>query len=52
MRFDGVEDYLAFWEAHPSLGPALRGPGGEAVRQYITHDLVQDEARGGRWRSS
>ncbi len=27
-------------------------PGGEAVRQYIMHDLVQDEAAGGQWRSS
>lgn len=52
MRFDSVEDYLAFWDAHPSLGPALRGPSGDAVRQYITHDLVQDEAKGGQWRSS
>jgi len=52
MRFDGVDDYLAFWGQHPSLGPALRGEGGEAVRQYITHDLVEDDEHSGRWRSS
>ena len=46
MRFDGVEDYLAFWDAHPSLGPALRGAGGEAVRRYIIHDLVPNARLG------
>lgn len=63
MRFDGIDDYLAFWSSHPSLGPALRGPSGEAVRQYLGHDLVEDlvesdgraEGAGqgtGHWRSS
>lgn len=52
MRFDSVEDYLAFWGGHPSLGPALRGDSGEAVRQYVTHDLVEDDQHPGRWRSS
>ncbi|ADU48430.1 alpha/beta hydrolase [Intrasporangium calvum] len=52
MRFDGLEDYLAFWEHHPSLGPALRGAAGDAVREYLSHDLVEDEAGSGRWRSS
>lgn len=52
MRFDGLEDYLAFWAAHPSIGPALRGPAAEAVRQYLNHDLVEDEPGSGRWRSS
>ncbi|GAA6525689.1 alpha/beta fold hydrolase [Intrasporangium sp. DVR] len=52
MRFESVDDYLAFWEQHPSLGPALRGPAGEAVRHYLSHDLVEDDAAPGRWRSS
>lgn len=43
LRFDGIDAYLAFWDAHPALGPALRGPAGEAVRQYLTHDLVQHD---------
>ena len=51
MRFESPEAYLAFWEAHPALGPVLRGPAGNHARRYILHDLapVQD---GTGWRSS
>lgn len=55
MQFDSVADYLAFWADHPSIGPALRGPSAEAVRRYLTHDLVQaDGLPDGQahWRSS
>jgi pimeloyl-ACP methyl ester carboxylesterase len=52
MRFAGLGEYLSFWDAHPSLGPALHGDSGEAVRQYLSHDLVEDEEQPGRWRSS
>jgi pimeloyl-ACP methyl ester carboxylesterase len=40
LRFDSAEAYLDFWQAHPALGPALRGEAGEAVRRYVLHDLV------------
>ncbi len=49
MTFDGLDDYLAFFAEHPALGPALRGPAGDAVRGYLAHDLVPDA---GAWRSS
>lgn len=39
-RFDSTEAYLDFWQAHPALGPALRGEAGDAVRRYVLHDLV------------
>ncbi len=52
MRFGGPAEYLEFWAAHPSLGPALRGDSGEAVRQYLAHDLVEDEEQSGTWRST
>jgi pimeloyl-ACP methyl ester carboxylesterase len=50
MRFADEEEYLAFWDAHPALGPVLRGPAGEVARRYVLHDLVA--SGGGGWRSS
>ncbi len=49
MTFASQEDYLAFWDRHPALGPVLAGPGGDAARRYVLHDLVRD---GDSWRSS
>lgn len=51
MRFGSPEEYLAFWEAHPAIGPALRGPAGDATRRYVLHDLVR-AGDGEGWRSS
>lgn len=51
MRFGSPEDYLAFWDEHPALGPVLRGPGGDVARRYVLHDLVE-AADGSGWRSS
>lgn len=51
MRFGSKEEYLAFWDAHPALGPVLRGPAGDAARAYVLHDLVPAEDGSG-WRSS
>jgi pimeloyl-ACP methyl ester carboxylesterase len=51
MTFAGPTAYLDFWQQHPALGPVLQGPGGEAARAYIEHDLVED-TRSGQWRSS
>ncbi|TQM57782.1 alpha/beta hydrolase [Humibacillus xanthopallidus] len=50
MRFADPQAYLDFWAQHPALGPVLRGPGGEAARRYIEHDLVDDGV--GQWRST
>jgi pimeloyl-ACP methyl ester carboxylesterase len=50
MRFADPAAYLDFWGEHPALGPVLRGPGGEAARRYIEHDLVDDGS--GQWRST
>jgi pimeloyl-ACP methyl ester carboxylesterase len=50
MRFADPAAYLDFWAQHPALGPVLRGPGGEAARRYIEHDLVEDSS--GQWRST
>lgn len=50
MRFADPAAYLGFWSQHPALGPVLRGPGGEAARRYIEHDLVEDGE--GQWRST
>ncbi|MBR7743954.1 alpha/beta fold hydrolase [Phycicoccus sp. BSK3Z-2] len=65
MRFADEDEYLAFWDAHPAIGPVLRGPAGEAVRRYVLHDLVaaggadrgdadagSAEDAGAGWRSS
>ena len=55
MRFGSPEEYLAFWDAHPALGPVLRGPAGDAARRYVLHDLVPADGGagdGGGWRSS
>jgi pimeloyl-ACP methyl ester carboxylesterase len=52
MRFDGPAGYIDFWSQHPALGPVLRGPGGDAARAYIEHDLVEDPDAPGKWRSS
>ena len=52
MRFDGPQGYLDFWAQHPALGPILRGPGGDAARAYLTHDLVEDDDAPGQWRST
>lgn len=52
MTFPDPAAYIGFWEAHPALGPVLRGPAGEAARRYIRHDLVEDPERPGEWRSS
>ena len=51
MRFASPEDYLAFWDEHPALGPVLRGPAGDVVRRYVLHDLV-DAGDGSGLRSS
>lgn len=51
MRFADPTAYLAFWSEHPALGPALDGPGGDAARAYVEHDLVQDPADG-QWHST
>jgi len=51
MRFADPAAYLGFWSAHPALGPVLDGPGGDAARAYIRHDLVQDPTDG-QWHSS
>lgn len=40
MTFASPEAYLEFWEPHPAVGPLLRGPSGEFVRDYLLHDLV------------
>lgn len=40
MRFAGPEGYLDFWRQHPAVGPALDAPYGDAVRDYVLHDLV------------
>jgi pimeloyl-ACP methyl ester carboxylesterase len=40
MRFTSEAAYVEFWQAHPAVGKALQGDGGEAVRRYILHDLV------------
>lgn len=40
MRFSSEAAYLEFWQAHPAVGPVLRGESGEAVRRYVLHDLV------------
>ncbi|MGO4598736.1 alpha/beta fold hydrolase [Terrabacter sp. 2RAF25] len=50
MRFADRAAYLDFWSQHPALGPVLRGPGGDAARAYIEHDLVEDAP--GEWRST
>lgn len=50
MRFASPAAYVEFWSEHPAIGPALRGPAGDAVRAYLEHDLVP--AREGQWRSS
>ena len=40
MRFEDEDAYLAFWASHPAIGPALAGPAGAAVADYLAHDLV------------
>ena len=50
MRFPDPAAYLDFWSGHLALGPVLRGPGAEAARTSIEHDLVEDGA--GQWRST
>lgn len=50
MRFASADEYLAFWDAHPALGPVLRGPAADAARRYVLADLVEDGDGG--WRSS
>ncbi|WP_323098586.1 alpha/beta fold hydrolase [Intrasporangium sp. YIM S08009] len=52
MRFDGPGEYLDFWKKHPALGPVLDGPGGDAARAYIEHDLVEDPDAPGSWHST
>lgn len=52
MRFESIDTYLDFWQAHPALGPALRGDGGETVRRYVLHDLVATEDASGELMSS
>jgi pimeloyl-ACP methyl ester carboxylesterase len=50
MRFASPAAYVDFWSEHPAIGPALRGPAGDAVRAYLEHDLVPTD--NGQWRSS
>lgn len=40
MTFDSPEHYEQFWAQHPALGPALDGPSGDLIRDYLRHDLV------------
>lgn len=49
MTFPSRGDYLAFWAAHPGLGPTLAGPYRHLVAAYLTHDLIRV---GQSWRSS
>ncbi len=51
MKFASPEEYLGFWDAHPALGPVLRGPAGDAARRYVLHDLVPADDGDG-WASS
>ena len=51
MRFADPAAYLGFWSSHPAMGPVLSGPGGDAARAYIEHDLVQDPTDG-QWHST
>lgn len=51
MRFADPAAYLAFWSSHPAMEPVLSGPGGDAARAYIEHDLVQDPTDG-QWHST
>jgi pimeloyl-ACP methyl ester carboxylesterase len=43
LRFGSPEEYVAFFDSHPALGPVLRGPDGEVARRYVLHDCVRDE---------
>ncbi len=49
LRFDSADAYLGFFDAHPTLGPLLRGREGGAARCYLLHDCVRD---GDAYRSS
>ena len=46
MRFDSVEDYLAFWDAHPSLGRPCAVP--LARRSAVHHPRPVQDAEGGQ----
>ncbi|EWT01896.1 alpha/beta hydrolase [Intrasporangium oryzae NRRL B-24470] len=52
MTFADQAAYVSFWEAHPALGPVLRGSAGDAARRYIAHDLVADPEHPAEWRST
>jgi pimeloyl-ACP methyl ester carboxylesterase len=52
MRFASEASYVEFWEAHPGLGPVLRGDAGEAARRYVLHDLVPTAEAPGEFVSS
>lgn len=52
MRFADEAEYVAFWQAHPALGPVLAGEGGDAARRYILHDLVPSADDEGGLKSS
>ena len=40
ISFPDREAYLRFWTDHPAVGPALAGPAGDVLREYLLHDLV------------
>lgn len=52
MTFPSPEAYLEFWEPHPAVGPLLRGPRGDVVREYLLHDLVAAPDGSGAYVSS
>lgn len=52
MTFASPEEYLAFFEPHPALGPLLRGPHEAQVLDYLRHDCRPSAAEPGRWASS
>lgn len=52
MTFASPEDYEAFFEPHPALGPLLRGPQKQQVLDYLRHDCRPSATEPGRWASS
>lgn len=52
MTFASPEEYLAFFDPHPALGPLLRGPHRDQVLDYLRHDCRPSASAPGRWASS
>lgn len=40
MTFADAVAYLAYWRAHPALGPLLASPEGHYLSDYLVHDLA------------